>query len=342
MIAASILPNIDFTSSLSSLSSSMNSISSSTFYVSCAEDISQYETGSGESGFVFREEDEDHYHQEDDKVQENGDLTSPDDSYGDKHQGYCDPGHMRLSSTIKEEEQDQEELEDEIQRMREASSVVFSELKFKLRANKSQIKANRGKLKGGDWNLELLKGNWENFVEWRTMLSEDRNKVETTIRHREELLEESDRIRQSSDREHVSPINLRNHKPLCRSDVQQLPFCNHLIATSKPDNEFLLPLGRGIEIPGSKLGKYILPREIPKPYERGGKERSSFRSFTFSKLNNYRNKISKKPSLDMDFKNLDNQFSSTCDDDTLSEISFNASFTTEDYDSGAYCRYITG
>lgn len=333
VIAASIFPNIAFSSSLSSLSTSMNSISSaSTFYVSCAEDIThtvdRFEKRSGDCSFVFREEEDD----------------DTENLNGNGVRSKCNDNVSTQKNKLNRLMENSENKNDEIQRLRAASAVVISELKFKLRENKSQILANRGKLKGGDWNLELLKGNWENFVEWRTTLSEDRTKVERTIRHAKELLEDCDITQRCRFSEIQIPSNYRSYNHKLKNhriiDNERRLFTDLSTSSHQFHSQTyapFIPLNVDDSGNSSRLGKFILPREIPKPYERGIKERASFRSYTFSKLQNYRSKLAtvKNPAfVDQEILSLDRTYSSTGDDDTLSEVSCNASFTTEDYDSG--------
>ena len=91
-------------------------------------------------------------------------------------------------------------------------AVVIKELKLKLRDNKTQILAKRDKLKGSDWSLDLLKENWDNFVDWRHDVSEAQDHFEMNASHEfvgnNKMLNNKISARRNSNSPNCSPNNI--------------------------------------------------------------------------------------------------------------------------------------
>ena len=334
LLATSLFPNIAFSSSsLTSLSSSMNSISSSTFYVSCAEEIHQLEKRQQNQEYFNRDSKDGGDEEVTDEMES---ATEPVPSI-ERVGADGMKGHMPMkdgtcvSSISNENEVETKTYRGLYETSSTNNSMLINELKCKLRDNKSQIRANRGKLKEYEWNLELLKGNWENFVDWRSTLSDEKE-----IFHK-------DRVKPDLQAINTFAINNYAGKPHSLDNIPSYRLKPKLQSVTEEEGSFsklpppslVLSLRNNLsrDVEGmQRLRKFGFPREISKPYERNIKERTSFKSYTYNKLHNYRNKLTKKQSFDLECRLSDK--ASTCDDDTISELSFTTSCTTEEYDSG--------
>lgn len=317
VIATAILPEVNYLSpSSSAISSSMASISSSTFYVSCAEDISR------------------HLHQ---SHLANSAKTSNFPGVKGGRFTARDFGHKSFGAGAKE--QNVTLHAHNIDAVREANSLVINELKCKLRENKNQIRENRGKFKGSEWNLELLKGNWDNFVEWRTV-APNVTKSPHENWESQQVSNVQVRIEKPKDENVTRSFDFESKIPIGGATDGRRSFSRLLKPTFETRSNFL---DRHTASPCQTRPTKALssPVTTRAPSEltttRGMKERLSVRSNTFSKFQSYRSKFYKSVNGEVEIKKSDVRtfdVISIGDDDTLSELSCATSFTTEECDSG--------
>ena len=337
LLATSLLPNIALSSSLSSLASeSSKSVSSSTFYVNIQQEKSATSGRCRKYDIKRRQNDnnmiESHFssnvvHDEEFRREIESCLgykmpgrshckqsrdRPPYMNYLEHSENYrnVDNAESSLCSTPKSDSRD-------------VGSLVINELKCKLRENKSQIRANRYKLNQGEWSKDLLEGHWDSFVDWRTSLDDHSKQGEGS---------DSDIASVHSSDRRKNNVKLNRHATVFRSaklkrnaigakiQVPDVPKIQLTHASSIDSSDSSGSFQRW-------TNQYNLPQEIIKPSDRHVKERTSFRSYTFSKLSSYRSRFAaKKPDLESGVNG------SAGDEDTISEISYTASCATEEYD----------